>query len=385
MNTEESTVREDLARLLPPPGDPALPPGRLGAIEEFLMGEFTARAAGAPEPGEAAGTAGAAGGGPAPGGRGIPRRLPRRLGWVAVPVAAALAGGALVVLPQTGGGSSGGESAATGDVTVGEAVDRIVYAALHEEVAAPGPGQYVYVHTRVETETFPLASVEEPDVYHRNEEGPYERELWLSPDGTDGWVEDPHFLGGHRTVYAPEGVEQELYGPGMFTDGQFWPDDAEYEPAKALTPTYEFLASLPTDPQELLDLVYAAPGVADREDGEGRDYAALLTIGSLIEEALLPPELAAAIYQAAAEIPGVELETGVADAAGRAGIALAWDDGEFRTEWIFDGDTYTYLGQRITQLTAGRGVEAGTVLRDSAVLDRAVVDRPQERPGEGAA
>ena len=70
-------------------------------------------------------------------------------------------------------------------------------------------------------------------------------------------------------------------------------------------PTYRFLQSLPTDPHALLNLI-------EREmQGQQRDpEEAFTTIGDLLGEAIAPPRVSAALYWAAALIPGVTVVRG---------------------------------------------------------------------------
>ena len=66
---------------------------------------------------------------------------------------------------------------------------------------------------------------------------------------------------------------------------------------------------------------------------------------------MLPPA-EAAIYWAAALIPGVTLIPGTTDMTGRAGFGIALTDAAgLQCEWIFSKDTYTFLGTRATQVT----------------------------------
>src|SRR5260370_575940 len=63
-----------------------------------------------------------------------------------------------------------------------------------------------------------------------------------------------------------------------------------------------------------------------------------------VGEALRPPTLRAAMFEAAAKIPGVSVVQGATDAAGRTGIAVSKVVGPFRYEVIFIPLTYEYMG-----------------------------------------
>ncbi|MFD0573154.1 hypothetical protein ACFQ0T_32915 [Kitasatospora gansuensis] len=101
----------------------------------------------------------------------------------------------------------------------------------------------------------------------------------------------------------------------------------------------------------------------------------------------MPGKLAAALYQAAARIPGVVLVDSATDAAGRTGIAIARTNpaSGSRDEIIFDRTSYAFLGERSVQITEVSGVKPGTVTANTAVLKRAAADAPGVRPGNAQA
>jgi len=135
-------------------------------------------------------------------------------------------------------------------------------------------------------------------------------------------------------------------------------------------PTYRFLQSLPTDPHALLSLL-------EREmQGQlPRPEEAFTTIGDLLGAAITPPRVSAALYRAAALIPGVTVVPDATDAIGRHGVAVAYTFRGIRTEWIFSKQTYHYLGNR--DVYVATGAPAGA----SAVLERAFVDHAGQLPG----
>jgi hypothetical protein len=135
-------------------------------------------------------------------------------------------------------------------------------------------------------------------------------------------------------------------------------------------PTYRFLQRLPTNPRALLGLI-------EREmQGQlPRPEEAFTTIGDLIGEAIAPPAVSAALYRAAALIPGVTVVANATDAIGRHGVAVAFTYQGTRTEWIFSRQTLLYLGERDTDLANG----ATTGM--SAVMQRAFVDHAGQLPG----
>ncbi|MER7048127.1 CU044_5270 family protein [Streptomyces jumonjinensis] len=141
-------------------------------------------------------------------------------------------------------------------------------------------------------------------------------------------------------------------------------------------PTYEFLAALPTDPQALIERIYQeteSSHGAGSDSTTGPDQEAFVTIGDLLRGSVAPPETAAALYRAAALIPGVVTVPEAVDAAGRHGVAVAREhDGE-RTEWIFDKSTMRLLGERTVLVKDNAWGKAGSVVTSLALVKNGVV------------
>ncbi|MFE0424381.1 CU044_5270 family protein [Streptomyces sp. NPDC058953] len=180
------------------------------------------------------------------------------------------------------------------------------------------------------------------------------REVWLSIDGTR------------------PGLLREPGGPGTLVLDPSTPHPNNTD--------YRNLQTLPTDPDEMFRWL--------RKNADGDkpvDQQTFTLVGDLIGESLLPPDVAAALFRAAAKIPGVELVEDSVDAAGRKGVAVAREDDGIREELIFDLATKTYLGEReVAVKDLGPGLEEGTVVGRSAILERTVVDAvDQRKPGLG--
>ncbi|MFJ4716131.1 CU044_5270 family protein [Streptomyces sp. NPDC088785] len=167
------------------------------------------------------------------------------------------------------------------------------------------------------------------------------------------------------------------------TDGRTLPVNAELgdthgTPAGLSRPTYTWLASLPTDPDKLLAYLYAK---TPKFRGEERDQAVFDQIGSLVGT-VMPPRTAAALYRAAARIPGVAEAPGARDAIGRKGVGISRDDTTFgtRTEWVFDKEDLAFLGSRSYLFRDTRYGRAGTLMSSDAVLAQGVVDKAGQSP-----
>lgn len=155
------------------------------------------------------------------------------------------------------------------------------------------------------------------------------------------------------------------------------------------------LRELPTDPKKLLAKVTADRHWIDypkeegvtRSAGPDADRAYRVIMLYLSRYGSMPPRLEAAMFRALALIPGVRIEQGVSDAAGRSGLGI-WVEGTdtiSRTYRILDRSTYRYLGTRTVWLrNEFLGGESEPAFRKGAVwstalLSSVIVDRPGQR------
>ncbi|MFK0224064.1 CU044_5270 family protein [Streptomyces vinaceus] len=346
----EETEREEMARLLPGPAERDLPPGRHLRHKEILMQQIRHDQSSTP----ASAPVG-------PGRRG--RRLMRPA--IMIPAAAMAAAGILVTSLSLGGhGSSTTTAGQSVSVQVGSAgdattlLDRIATVASQRTTAPIRDDQFVYVLSKG-AGSIPGGQ--------RSDDGPaelgpvHERRIWLSQDPT------------------PQGANSGMIREGGTTFGMAAPSPAGGGgaggvPAGIDRPTYQWLASLPTDPDALLKKLYA--DTRGNSSG-GQDQAVFDKIGELLREAVMPPQTASALYKAVAKIPGVIEVPDAVDAAGRHGVGIARENTSLsqRTEWIFDKTSLSYLGQRSYLTKDTNQGKAGTLTSISAVLARAVVDK----------
>ena len=134
-------------------------------------------------------------------------------------------------------------------------------------------------------------------------------------------------------------------------------------------PTYPLLRSLPTDPQALLATLRKV-----RFPGVPADEAAFSAIGN-IQESVVPPDVSAALYRAAALLPEVSVKPSAYDPAWRPGVSVSFIISGAEEQWIFDPGTLRLLGEA--------GFSNGTLTGESAILNRAIVDRAGELPSGG--
>ncbi|WP_406861526.1 CU044_5270 family protein [Streptomyces sp. HUAS MG47] len=267
-----------------------------------------------------------------------PRRVRRRVLVPAVACALAVAGVVVYGVERP--------PAAVRSDSAAPLLDRIALAAASRTATAVRPGQFVYVRSRV------AYAGQSADGGPLTLSPVRSREVWLSADGSrDGLVRE---AGAADSTVTAVG------------------DDAP----SVSSPSHVFVTALPTDPAALLALVREQT----RGQGQDPDQRAFEAIGELLAETAAPPQVSAALYRAAALIPGVTVAGSAEDAAGRPGVTVARTARGEQKQWIFDRTTYAYLGERTVLVETTDAGPAGTVTGTSAVLATAAADRPGEAP-----
>ncbi|MFI8519919.1 CU044_5270 family protein [Streptomyces sp. NPDC085481] len=334
----DDALRAELARLLPAPDVPDLPPLRHQALKHRILNAAQDRTR---------------------------RRIPR----FAVSAVACGAVASAVVLALVAGEQP--TPRAPGTAVAAPAAARVLSRAALAAAATPHaearPEQFVYIESLV------AHAARSADGGPAALPAAHRRQVWLSADGTrpgllreQGSPDTP--LGGSTApVYL---LDHRGAAPRKAP--------AETPPASVTHPTHSYVASLPTDPDALLRLVYAQTRTTSGADRHQRAFTA---IGTLLAETWAPPSVTAALYEAAARIPGTTVLPSATDAAGREGVAVARTApyGE-QTQWIFDRATSAFLGERTVLTRATPAGPAGAVLGSSAVLAKEVTNRPGERP-----
>ena len=245
---------------------------------------------------------------------------------------------------------------------------------LLAEVAAaaarqPAPhvrdSQYMYVETRAAVPDIPLRPLT------GSTPPPYPRHIHLKMITSQVWVPVGNV--------CRAGLERGTTATGHASSSAF---SAQQPGVKcpnigALNdPTYRLLQTLPTNPHALLAMIYRM----ERGHGPGPAQEAFVTIGDLLRNTIAPPRVTAALYRAAALIPGVILVPAATDAIGRHGVAVArigpGVDGGVREELIFSRATLQLIGERTVIARTGVATTA------TAIIARAFVGhRGQVPPG----
>jgi hypothetical protein len=227
-------------------------------------------------------------------------------------------------------------------------------AAARQPVPHVRDGQYMYVETR---EAVPANPAEwggkaVVPIGQKDKSKPFPRHIHLKLTTSRTWL--------------PVG---RLCSPGPYRPGARCPSLGGLNDA-----TYRLLQTLPTNPHSLLALIYRV----ERGHGPGPDQEAFVTIGDLLRARIAPPKVTAAIYRAAALIPGVTLDLGATDAIGRGGVGVTrvgpGADGGVRDELIFSSTTFQLLGERTVI------ARTGTTTSASAIIARAFVDHRGQVP-----
>lgn len=309
-----------------------------------------------------------------------PSRRPFFLGGV---VAAALATGAAGVLIATSGSDPAAPGTTAEPITLAaasEVLKKASRAAAAEPDLKPEKGQFLYFESKSNQPALAVPGGEGQPGSKTH------RRVWL-----------PAF-GGETGLLQNEG------------EGSIWlcdrgdnggtKEEPEFDLAKPPTdctnpPVYR--TDLPTDAKAMKDWLYR-----NSRGGNPPDVQAFITVGDTIREHYIAPDALAAIFQAAAEIPGTKVYKNVTDSAGRPGIAVGQTWHGERRELIFDAKTFQLLGERSVvdydnsfAPKGGKSPEAtpwtpvpeqqatmkqGQVLYSTATLATAVVDKLTQRP-----
>jgi hypothetical protein len=200
--------------------------------------------------------------------------------------------------------------------------------------------------------------------------------MYIPYDRSDTWIEEIQWL--------PAG---EIFGDAAEAQAEiddFWSkpgrgDVKFYEgPAGIFAGSdrsYPGLASMPTDPTELLDFVYN-----NLTGGNPPDEQAFVDICEHLTTGVVPAELRAAMYEALAQIPGVYVAEGEVTVDGRTGVAIGrkTNSDSVSYQLIIDPATGLLIGSRTAQLIDRQFVPAG--IRGNVTLETTVVDQAPTGP-----
>jgi hypothetical protein len=333
----------ELAESLPVPAERDLPAGRQETLKEHLMTEL--RQADQTEVHRERA-----------GGR---RRL---VALTATTAAAAVAATGLTLAALSGHHSPGGGDLPAGNTAAARLLDKIATVAARQPRLNARDDQYMYIASEDRSSMTYVSAGGQRTVV----EPLHKREIWLSVSNLckPGLLIDPS---PGRPEKLNDGAGGRCPNRGSFND-----------------PTYRFLQSLPADPRALLNMIYAATKGA----GQSPDQEAFTTIGDMLREAVAPPDISAALYRAAALIPGVRVVPHVTDILGRTGIGVQFarkviqspaPGVPYRETYDPNGETWIFHPRSLLWMAENDGSLHGKAMGE-VVLRRAIVDRLGQRP-----
>ncbi|QXE35930.1 CU044_5270 family protein [Streptomyces sp. GMY02] len=332
MNSEQSEMveRADAEAVLPPAPYPVPTPAAFHLHKQNLLLEIDRRSSpSAPRP----------------------TRTRRRVVIALASAAVACAAFAAVVLPNIG--TAPAPEALPASTASVQLLERAALVAVANPAAPPRATQFTYV--KVTGHTTALSENEDGTMERLPQDESYEQ--WTSVDGSA------------RTMQRKDGSGENLLdAPGR---------------GNLNLPTYQFLARLPTEPGALLKLIYQDANLnhgPSSDSTTGPDQEAFVIIGDLLRASIAPPEVSAALYRAAARIPGVITVPNSVDAVGRHGVAVARVHNGERIEWIFDKKTMRLLGERTVLLEDNAWGKAGTAVTSTAITGSGIADEAGQLP-----
>jgi hypothetical protein len=291
-----------------------------------------------------------------------PIRFRRRV-LIASAAAALLVGGIVVadVVRPSGPGAT---------AEAAEILNNAAAATIRTSDPVVGPGQYLKIETTELTGSGAQAA-DGSDINWQETTGgqvyvPADREgewVWnregrvpLSSSSEKAKAEAQKLREQSKTENFPKGQVNPMVGGVLRANGGAFYGN---EPTVIIGTPLKDADSLPKDPRALLDIIY------DRTKGAGKspEAEAFVTIADGLRTGVVPADLRAALYKAAALIPGVTVGDRQATVDGRTGIAIgiASPDGGTRRDIIIDPTSGLVIGEQDVLLKDYPGAPAGTV------------------------
>jgi RNA polymerase sigma-70 factor (ECF subfamily) len=289
-----------------------------------------------------------------------PIRFRRRV-LIASAAAALLVGGIVVadVVRPSGPGAT---------AEAAEVLDTAAAATIKTSDPVVGPGQYLKIET-TELTGGGMQAADGSDMSWQETTG---GQVYIPADREGDWVwnrdERVPLESSSEAAKAAAAKIRKRNASSLWPEGQPRPVGIQRAPGGAFygneatviigTPIND-AASLPRDPRALLDLIY------ERTKGSGKspEAEAFVTIADGLRTGVVPADLRAALYKAAALIPGVVVGDRQATVDGRRGIAIGIPspEGGARTDIVIDPASGLVIGERDVLLKDYPGSPAGTV------------------------
>jgi hypothetical protein len=196
-------------------------------------------------------------------------------------------------------------------------------------------------------------------------------ETWIPADPDGVWLQRRRETGNRKWV---TGTEAEARAAGVVIEETPWPeqrarggDFVENAPEHGnwQFPKPAFLASLPTDPEQLYERL-------SKDSGGGKQ--SLVYAADALRTGLMPAAARANLLRALTYLPGLDVTDGAADLDGHKGVALGISEDGERQEIILNPSTGEVIGERKVSDSMFAGTPKGTVTSYSSITT-AVVDR----------
>ncbi|ONI78813.1 hypothetical protein ALI144C_29000 [Actinosynnema sp. ALI-1.44] len=253
-----------------------------------------------------------------------------------------------------------------------------------------GPGQYLYV----EEHNWGGMGFFSPSAPANNFFYLDERfnETWIPADRTQEWLWRMRETGNRKWIVGrPEQAPAITNSPlpdqrarcGDFTISQ---SEKPCEVAGSwYRPTPQFLASLPTDPRQLYDVIYKEVSARSYPPGMPANFfesQVFQQVSHLVKPGVAPAGIRANLYRALALTPGLVIsDKDAVNLDGRRGVALGIEAEGVKWELLVDPKTGQYIGTRQTQIKAAEGgTPPGTVT--STAVKIGVVEKMGDKPGQ---
>lgn len=267
---------------------------------------------------------------------GAPARSRFRRPWLPIAAAAAAAGlvsGVLVLLPHTAQPAAPPSNGPT-PIALSDLLARIHYS---DPTVAPGQYHYTDLHELAGSSSANRLVAKSTSVWR-----PYQwTDGWERSRSTDGTFKVT-YANGAITVAEPEDtfsrpLDIDRAGCGNLDAAAGAPVPCIVQAGSWTNPTPEWLASLPTDPEQLVEKLMAAT-----QPSQSVLYLAIRTLAS----GTVPANIRAALYRALTLMPGGYGLENVPNLDHRRGLAIGVEDNGIHDEIVINPADGTFLGER---------------------------------------
>jgi hypothetical protein len=218
---------------------------------------------------------------------------------------------------------------------------------LYRETKSQGPQEYTHIGTG--TYTLNVS---------------FTQQTWLATDGSGKTVTTYQTVAfaseSDRAMWEQLG-KPAMPGPGDTVPENYRRGELDYFPVDRL----------PSDPHKLKDVLDSGAVI---QGSQGTPANELLTMGILLAQGDVTPDVRAALFELASEIPGVTVQRDTFDPIGRPAVAVSVVDALRRTTLFFDANDASLLADSRTPNANVAAAPSWTAYVSTAVVDRVGVD-----------